>query len=241
MSRGGKNSMNPLEQLMKNLEEKNEKPVGLKIEATLIEEHLEDFVKQIQDSKVKILCLSSNKKADSLLRTCEKISKISSLVLTVELPFHRIFSYGLKEFAEEATRVGISGFHVLELPYEEQGQLVVHLLDADAPCILQEVTVSSGDRIPTILEHARGFVWCSDKGYSKQLSELPGDYREYYLFAVDAVSPLPVLLDFGADSEDELKDYLDSASGFIVGSALEENIRKNGYSSEIVAEYCRNL
>lgn len=229
----GEEAMNQLEQFVNKAEK--EPFVILKIDVELIENHIEDFLAQLEASKVQILCLSTNKKADKLLEICQKIK--TDLLLIVELPFHRVFSYGIKEFTKRAKEANISSFHILDLPYEEQGQMVVHLLDTDGPNLLQEVTISSGDRVPTILQYARGFAWCSSKGYSKQLSELPGDPKEYYLFAVDAVSPLPLVLDFGADSSEELSDYLDNAAGYIVGSGLEASIREHGYSSEEVKKY----
>ena len=226
--------MNQLEQFVNQAE--NEPLVVLKIDVDVIQNHVEDFIAQVENSKVQLLCLSTNKKVDHLFDICEQIK--TSLLLIVEVPFHRVFSYGIKGFVERAIKVGISSFHILDLPYEEQGQFVVHLLDTDGPNLLQEVTISSGDRVPTILQYARGFAWCSSKGYSKQLSELPGDPKEYYLFAVDAVSPLPLILDFGVDSGKELSDYLDNAAGYIVGSGLEKELREKGYSSEIVRKYC---
>lgn len=229
----GEEAMNQLEQFVNNTE--NEPFVILKIDVELIENHIEDFLTQLEASKVQILCLSTDKKVDKLLQVCEKIK--TSRLLIVEVPFHRVFSYGIKEFTERAKKANISSFRILDLPYEEQGQVVVHLLDTDGPNLLQEVTISSGDRVPTILQYARGFAWCSSKGYSKQLAELPGDPKEYYLFAVDAVSPLPLVLDFGADSSKELGEYLDNAAGYIVGSGLETSIREHGYSSEEVNKY----
>lgn len=226
--------MNQLEQFVNQTE--NEPFVVLKIDVDVIKNNIEDFILQVEQSKVKILCLSTNKKVDDLLHICEQIK--TSLLLIAEVPFHRVFSYGIKEFTERAAKAGISSFHILDLPYEEQGQVVVHLLDTDGPNLLQEVTISSGDRIPTILQYARGFAWCSSRGYSKQLSELPGDPKEYYLFAVDAVSPLPLVLDFGVDSGRELSDYLDNAAGYIVGSGLERELKEKGYLNEVVRKYC---
>ena len=52
----GEEAMNQLEQFVNNTE--NEPFVILKIDVELIENHIEDFLTQLEASKVQILCLS---------------------------------------------------------------------------------------------------------------------------------------------------------------------------------------
>ncbi|KIR01342.1 hypothetical protein P261_00156 [Lachnospiraceae bacterium TWA4] len=202
--------MNQLEQEIERLIKEEQEIVITRIDADKFIESEEQ-----EQSIQSIICLTYDKKLEGLLDICKKIN---NQVLIIEVPFHRVFSYpkGLPGFVEDFKAAGVSGFHILDLPYEEQGQLLVHLLDEDGPCLLQEIAVSSGDRVPSILQTARGFVWCNDKGYSESLSVLPGDYKEYYLYAVGAVAMIPVILDFNVQSKEELNDYLENANGYIL-------------------------
>lgn len=162
----------------------------------------------------------------------------AGLSVILETDFHRIFRYGIPAFAKEAAKTGISGIRVPNLPFEEQGQLAVYLLEEDGPFLIREITPSSGDRIVQNMQFARGFVWCSSAGNMDFLSQLSGDPLQFYMYAVEAAAVLPVLLDFGKNSREQLDVYLESASGAVIGNELMERFEREGYQPAVLDEYC---
>ena len=93
--------------------------------------------------------------------------------------FNTVTHYGMEAFADKCIEVGVDGLIIPDLPYEEQKQLQ-DVLDAreGAPILIQLVTPVSGDRVPMILEHARGFVYCvSSMGVTGRRSETDGKKR----------------------------------------------------------------
>ena len=133
---------------------------------------------------------------------------------------------------------GISGIRIPDLPFEEQGQLAVYLLDEEGPFLIREITPASGDRIIQNMQFARGFIWCSSEGNMEFLSSLQGDPLVFYLYAVEAAATRPVLLDFDSRYLSGLESYLESADGAIVGKELMDVFRREGYSSKKLKEFC---
>lgn len=176
------------------------------------------------------------------LNDCLELAKTFSLRLRypviLETGFHKILKYGIADFARDAAQAGVSGIRVPDLPFEEQGQLAVYLLDESGPFLIREITPASGDRIIQNMQFARGFVWCSNEGNVEFLSELQGDPYMFYLYAVEAAATLPVLLEFGSRCYGDLENYLGSADGVIVGNDLIDRFRREGYSSKGLREYC---
>ena len=150
---------------------------------------------------------------DGNLEGCLKMAAGIKGPVILEVCFHKVFCYGLAAFASDLQAAGLDAVRVPDLPYEERGQLAVHLLDLEGPFLISEITPASGDRIMAITQYARGFVWCSGRGVPGKLRELPGDPLEFYLYAVDAACPVPYVLDFPGMTENRLTTYAEAAEG----------------------------
>lgn len=176
------------------------------------------------------------------LKDCLALSGTLAIQLKMpvilETEFHKVLKYGIANFAKEAAQNGISGIRIPDLPFEEQGQMAVYLLEEDGPFLIREITPASGDRIVQNMQFARGFIWCSNEGNVEFLSQLKGDPHVFYLYAVEAAATLPVLLEFHSRCYGDLENYLVCADGAIVGNDLMDHFRREGYSSKALREYC---
>ena len=75
--------------------------------------------------------------------------------------YNTILYYGVDAFARKCAEVGVDGLIIPDLPKEEQFELVEALDNTEnAPILIQLVAPVSADRIPMILENARGYVYC---------------------------------------------------------------------------------
>ena len=75
--------------------------------------------------------------------------------------YNTILYYGVEAFAKKCAETGVDGLIIPDLPKEEQFELAEALEHTEnAPILIQLVAPVSADRIPMILENARGYVYC---------------------------------------------------------------------------------
>ncbi len=95
--------------------------------------------------------------------------------------YNTVLHYGLEKFAGRCAQIGVDGLIIPDLPYEEQEPLKSALMKVEgAPVIIQLVSPLSRQRIPMILEEARGFVYCvSSMGVTGQEAAFYSEVAAY--------------------------------------------------------------
>lgn len=139
-----------------------------------------------------------------------------------------LLAYGYDRLAARAAEVGVSGFMVPDLPFEECGELR-GALDRHGLALVQFVTPATPrERLALLCRESQGFVYAVTRtGITGGAAGLPADLTAY-LAAVKSVSPLPVCAGFGVRSADHVALIGAHADGVIVGSALVEVLEKGG-------------
>ena len=141
-------------------------------------------------------------------------------------------------FAAKCASVGVDGLIIPDLPFEEQAQLQ-KILDKteNAPILIQLVSPVSKQRIPMLLEHARGFVYCvSSMGVTGQEASFHKDVIAY-LKEVKAISKIPVMLGFGIRTAKDVEPMKEFIDGCIVGSHFISLLEENNYQIDVAKEY----
>ena len=161
-----------------------------------------------------------------------------SLLLCANL----IFAKGLDNFYQRCAEVGVDGLIIPDLPKEEQFELVEALDNTEnAPILIQLVAPVSADRIPMILENARGYVYCvSSMGVTGQAAHFHKNVRKY-LENVKAVSKIPVMMGFGIRTAEDVAGLKDTIDGCIVGTHFIELMEENNYDLDVAKEYIRTF
>jgi tryptophan synthase alpha chain len=156
--------------------------------------------------------------------------------------FNTILHYGIKEFTAKCIACGVDGLIIPDLPFEEQGQLTKELdTDEKAPILIQLVSPVSKQRIPTLLEHARGFVYCvSQMGVTGNGANFHKDIHNY-LSEVKKASKIPVMMGFGIRTAQDVKPLKDVMDGAIVGSHFIRLLQENNYSEQVVTDYIKTF
>lgn len=191
----------------------------------------------IQDASYKSICQGTN------LKGCFQMMK-EIREDGVELPivfmmyYNTILYYGLDAFAEKCAEVGVDGLIVPDLPYEEQEDLQKALQKiGDTTLLLQLIAPVSKQRIPMILEKARGFVYCvSSMGVTGQQADFHKDVINY-LTEVKKYSKIPVMMGFGIRTAKDVFPMKEIIDGCIVGSHFINLMEQNDYSVETAKEY----
>jgi tryptophan synthase alpha chain len=144
---------------------------------------------------------------------------------------------GYAKLAARAHDVGVSGFIVPDLPYEESAPLRA-ALDGHGLALVQLVTPATPpERLRALCSGSQGFVYAVTRlGVTGAESTLPEGTAKY-LAAVKAASELPVCAGFGVRRAEQVAAIGRHADGVIVGSALIEVLERG----EDPAQFLRSL
>jgi len=137
-----------------------------------------------------------------------------------------LLAFGLDALAERSAQVGVSGFIVPDLPFEESAPLRA-ALDRHGLALVQLVTPATPpERLAKLCKQSQGFVYAVTRtGITGAESGLPAQSADY-LAAVAAASDLPVCAGFGVRTRAHVAAIGAHADGVIVGSALIEALER---------------
>jgi tryptophan synthase alpha chain len=191
----------------------------------------------IQAASYKSICKGTNIK-----KVFELVAKVRGegceMPIVFMMYFNTIICYGMEQFAQKCVEVGVDGLIIPDLPYEEQEQFTKVLDTTDnAPILIQLVTPVSKQRIPMILENARGFVYCvSSMGVTGQQADFHKDIVNY-LTEVKNASKIPVMMGFGIRTAADVLPMKDIIDGCIVGSHFIKLMEESDYSIDVAKGY----
>ena len=146
----------------------------------------------------------------------------------VEIPivfmmyYNTVLHYGVEKFAKKCQECGVDGLIIPDLPFEEQDDLQNALEGKDE----------------TILEHARGFVYCvSSMGVTGQAATFHKEVISYLSY-VKEVSKIPVMMGFGIRTAADVAPMKEIIDGAIVGSHFINLLKDSQFDAQKAAEYC---
>ena len=150
--------------------------------------------------------------------------ELSSPVLLMSY-LNPLLAFGYEALAERATEVGVSGFIVPDLPYEESAPLAA-VFERQGLALVQMVTPATpAERLRRLCAASQGFVYAVTRTGVTGDVALPPETAQY-LAAVKAASRLPVCAGFGVRRPDQVALLGAHADGVIVGSALVEVLER---------------
>ena len=152
--------------------------------------------------------------------------------------YNTVLHYGLEKFVKECGSCGVDGLIIPDLPLEEQEEIKEFLDREDKTILIELVSPVSKDRIPKILENARGFVYCvSSMGVTGQEASFHREVMNY-LADVKKQSKIPVMMGFGIRTAEDVRPMKDIIDGAIVGSHFITLMREHNFDPQTAADYC---
>lgn len=157
--------------------------------------------------------------------------------------YNIIHKAGLAPWVQEATKAGVDGVIVPDLPVEEAGALLGVAQPAGLGTIFLASPATPDDRIDRIAQASSGFVYLvSMYGVTGARDKLP-DYTIQLVQRVKkrVAGRAPLAVGFGVGHPEQVRDLARAgADGVIVGSAIVDRIAK-GASPEDVAAFVKGL
>ena len=190
----------------------------------------------IQDASYRSILNGTNLR--NTFETIAEARKTCEVSIVFMMYYNTISYYGLDNFAAKCAECGVDGVIVPDLPFEEQKPLQEALQkQGDSTILIQLVAPVSKQRIPMILENARGFVYCvSQMGVTGKSANFHKDIKEY-LMQVKSVSKVPVMMGFGIRTAADVEPLKDVVDGAIVGTAFIKLFEASDFSVQTAKQY----
>ncbi len=163
------------------------------------------------------------------VKLIRKDSEVPIIIFGYYNPF---FSYGLRQFSEDAAEAGVDGVLVVDLPPEEVAEFKVHTDRVGLDFVFLLAPTSTGERIDLVADRASGFI------YLVSVTGVTGE-RPNMDYALDSLTTrirqstsLPIGVGFGISSPDQVGKIAEFADAVVIGSAIVRIIEKYGSKRE---------
>jgi len=167
-----------------------------------------------------------------LVRELRNESDIPIVLFGYSNPY---FLYGYDALCADAADAGADGMLVVDMPFEESGEMQV---DMDSHGLLRIPLIApttSPERAAAILEQAKGFVYyIMITGVTGARDTVAQDVSAH-VAALRQCTDIPVAVGFGISNGDQARQVAESADAIVVGSALVK-ASQDGSLAELVKE-----
>ncbi len=149
--------------------------------------------------------------------------------------FNPIFQFGLKKFFLRCSRVGVDGLIIVDLPPEEDNLIKSYTHKYNVYNIRLVTPTTNKIRLKKISKSSKGFL------YYVSIMGITGTKKPSLSLLKKSVleikknTKLPILVGFGIDNSNQVKEINKFADGCVIGSAiinLIEESNKEKYSIE---------
>jgi tryptophan synthase alpha chain len=137
-----------------------------------------------------------------------------------------LLQYGYERLARDATRAGVCGFIVPDLPFDEGADLRADLHRMGAALIQMVTPVTTDARLAQVCAASEGFVYAVTMTGTTGKSVAVPDEVIAYLRRVRRVARVPVCAGFGIRTREQVVRLRGHVDGVVVGSALVEVLER---------------
>ena len=147
--------------------------------------------------------------------------------------YNPILSFGLKAFCHSASRAGVDGLIIPDLPPEEGEELETSMKEFGLDPIYLLTPASSGKRISLVTQRSAGFIYLvSLTGVTGARESLPLEL-DGFVQRVREKTAKPLCVGFGISSPEQARQVTSSADGVIVGSRIIQLIEEDSSLSSL--------
>ncbi len=175
----------------------------------------------------------------SLKRVLDTVRDLRSDVrvpLVLFTYYNPVLAFGLRPFVETATKVGVDGIIVVDLPPEEAGPLDTEAEPAGLDLIHLVAPTSTPERLRLIARRSRGFIYLvSLTGVTGERDALPKELAAQ-IRALRLLTTKPVCVGFGIGRPEQVAAVGQLADGVAVGSAIVRLIEQRAGSTSLVSD-----
>jgi tryptophan synthase alpha chain len=154
-----------------------------------------------------------------------------------------VLQFGMDNFLEKASEIGIDGLILPDLPLQEYLQsFQLQFEEAGIYNIMLITPQTNAERIKLIDKHSGGFVYmvssASTTGTSKNIFEV---HSEYFRNVSAMNLQKPRLIGFGISNRESFKLACENANGAIIGTAFIQAISEPGSLSKHIRDFISKI
>ncbi|MBI1736381.1 MAG: tryptophan synthase subunit alpha [Candidatus Rokubacteria bacterium] len=175
----------------------------------------------------------------TLMRVLETVTELRREIdtpIVLMTYYNPVLAFGLKAFAETATKVGVDGVIVPDLPPDEADPFAAEADPVGLDLVYLVAPTSTPARMRMIARKSRGFVYVvSLTGVTGERQELPKDLADQ-IRKLRAVTTKPLCVGFGVGRPEQAAAVGRLADGVIVGSAIVRLVEQRAGSPTLVTD-----
>ena len=185
--------------------------------------------------------LNSGTTTDKIFDLVAKIRAYTDIPMVFMTYANVIFSYGAERFMEKASKLGIDGLILPDIPFEEKEEFDA-ICDKYGLDLISMIAPTSGQRISMIAKQAKGFIYLvSSLGVTGMRSNITTDIGSMVKI-IKETTDVPVAVGFGISTPEQARAMYAVADGAIVGSAIVKIVEKYGRDAAgPVGEYVKSM
>ena len=171
----------------------------------------------------------------------EEVRKETQVPLVFLTYANPVFHYGYDAFCKKCQEVGVDGFIIPDIPYEERGELEGFAKKYDLDFITL-IAPTSKNRIGALAKNASGYIYLvSSMGVIGMRDDLKTDISEI-VQEIRKYTDTPIAVRFGIHTREQVKEYQKEVDGVIVGSGIVRLIEEHGDNAkDAIYEYVNGL
>lgn len=149
--------------------------------------------------------------------------------------YNPIFKFGVNKFFSNAKSCGVDGFIIVDLPFEEEHEIIDHINSNNLDLIKLIAPTTSIKRAAKILKNSSGFVYLismlgTTGSKSKNITENKKNIEN-----LKKICDLPIVVGFGIQEPSQANEFCKiGADGVVIGSALVKEMSHNIPTSRIL-------
>ena len=161
---------------------------------------------------------SSVSKTFEIIKNFRKKDRLTPIILMGY--FNPIFQFGLNNFFSQGRIVGVDGIIIVDLPPEEDSLIEEQTQKNNIYNIRLIAPTTSKERIKRISNSSRGFLYyVSIMGITGTKKPSINSVKKS-INSIKKITSLPVLVGFGINSHEQVKELNKFSDGCVVGSAI---------------------
>lgn len=184
---------------------------------------------------------------DTTFEIVGQIRENSDVPLVLMGYINPILHYGIERFVENAVKSGVDGLILPDVPPEEADELKAAAEENSLHLIYLVAPNTSDERMQFIDSQSSGFVYCvSVTGVTgaRDGESVQQSVKRFIDRVKQNITRNPVLIGFGITTHEDAVQISERVEGFVVGSAVINQIRKNYPNSDWImktADFVRSL
>lgn len=165
-----------------------------------------------------------------ILKMVEEIRKVSQIPIILMGYLNPVMHYGIERFCKNASQAGADALILPDVPIEESGMIESYVKESGLKLIYLVAPNTSDERMKLIDDRSEGFVYCvSVTGVTGARSgdEVSQSVDRFIDRVNKNIIKNPVMVGFGIKNHDDALKIAAKTDGYIVGSALIDEIKRN--------------